>query len=81
MSIQITQCIRCVFLVFIIQHQCSVAQEKWYFDAIDARMAERKCKKDGDFLIRIEGQKQFYITCRWNSELKHIPIDVSESPG
>ena len=65
------------FLVFIIQHQLSVAQEKWFFNIIDIGKAERKCKKDGDFLVRIDGHSQFHITCRWNGEMKHIAIDVS----
>ena len=64
--------------LLIIQHQCSVAQEKWFFDTIDPKKAERKCKKDGDFLVRMESQKQFVITCRWNGEPKHIAIDVSK---
>ena len=78
MPMHITQYTLDVFLIFIIQHQRSVAQEKWFFNIINTGKAERKCKKDGDFLVRIDGQNQFHITCRWNGELKHIAIEVSE---
>lgn len=52
--------------------------EDWYFGNIDQALASKKCKEDGEFLVRNSETKQKYIiTCRWNGQCSHYTIDVS----
>jgi hypothetical protein len=52
-----------------------VEDEEWYFDDIDRRLAESKCKKPGDYLVRYsERQNKYVLTCNWNGNSKHFAI-------
>ena len=55
-----------------------VELEEWYFGNIERALANSKCKKDGDFLVRHSDIKQRYIiTNRWNGQCSHYTMDVS----
>ena len=50
-------------------------EEEWYFGDIDRRLAESKCKKQGDYLVRYsERQNKYVLTCSWNGNSKHFVI-------
>ena len=50
-------------------------EEEWYFGDIDRRLAESKCKKPGDYLVRYsERQNKYVLTCNWNGSSKHFVI-------
>ena len=52
-----------------------VEEEEWYFGDIDQQIAESKCKKPGDYLVRYsERQDKYVLTCNWNGAAKHFVI-------
>jgi hypothetical protein len=52
-----------------------VEDEEWFFGDIDRRLAESKCKKPGDYLVRYsERQNKYVLTCNWNGNPKHFVI-------
>ena len=61
-----------------------VEEEDWYYGDIDRRVAESKCKINGDYIVRYsERQAKYVLTCHWNGQGKHFVIqqlvDVSIS--
>ena len=54
--------------------------EPWYYGNIDSCIACKKCKEDGDFLVRYSVKKQKYIiSCRWENTCHHCIVDVSRA--
>lgn len=52
-----------------------VEEEEWYFGDIDRRLAESKCKRPGEYLVRYsERQNKYVLTCNWNGAAKHFVI-------
>ena len=54
-----------------------VEEEDWFYGDIDRRLAESKCKKAGDYLVRYSTRAGKYVlTCNNNGAAKHFMIQV-----
>ncbi len=54
-----------------------VEEEEWYFGDIDRRLAENKCKVEGDYMVRYsERQRKYVLTCKYKGSAKHFVIQV-----
>ncbi len=52
-------------------------EEEWYFGDIDRRLAENKCKVEGDYMVRYsERQRKYVLTCKYKGSAKHFVIQV-----
>jgi len=52
-----------------------IEEEEWFFGNIRRELAEIKCQKDGDYLVRYSSRNNKYVlTCRWNGERKHFIV-------
>ena len=63
-----------------------VEDEEWFFGDIDRKLAESKCKVNGDYLVRYSArQNKYVLTCCLNNQGKHFVIqqitEVSPSPS
>jgi len=63
-----------------------VEDEEWFFGDIDRKLAESKCKVNGDYLVRYSArQNKYVLTCCLNNQGKHFVIqqitEVSLSPS
>ena len=52
-----------------------VEDEEWFFGDIDRKLAESKCKVNGDYLVRYSARQNTYVlTCCINNQAKHFVI-------
>jgi len=63
-----------------------VEDEEWFFGDIDRKLAESKCKVNGDYLVRYSArQNKYVLTCCLNNQGKHFVIqqitEVCPSPS
>jgi hypothetical protein len=52
--------------------------EEWYHGEMGRKEAENLCVRDGDYIVRISGQRGYVLTTRWMSMPKHFIIQTDD---